>query len=305
MSPSPSVRAESPVRVILDCDTKNEIDDQVAIAYALGCPGIDVIGVISVQNILASGPNSVEIYQEEAERIVSLAGRSDVPCLRGARTPMEHIDDVVSSEGLDFLVAACEEAPLALLGTGPATDIAAFVLSAPEAVQERAQIIWAGGFPDVATWNEHKYGELNARADIAAWRRVFESAMNLTVLTGWPAVETVKLPWTQCVERFRELNSPVGDYLAELFTEYAAHGRPMDMDAQRAGDKVLWDIVNVARISVPEAVRLTERMLPYVGPSGVPDWDKTVRSAPFALEVDADAILEDLWTALGRLPVST
>src|SRR5579863_3383721 len=84
MSVSESVGVASPVRVILDCDTKNEVDDQLAIAYALGRAQLDVIGVISVQNTLASGPNSVEIYQEEAERIVALSGRVNVPCLRGA-----------------------------------------------------------------------------------------------------------------------------------------------------------------------------------------------------------------------------
>ncbi|HVB71903.1 MAG TPA: nucleoside hydrolase [Acidimicrobiales bacterium] len=302
MSTSASWVADAPVRVILDCDTKNEIDDQVAIAYALGCPRIDVVGVISVQNTLASGPDSVEIYQEEAERIVALSGREDVPCLRGASSPMEHIDDVVPSDGLEFLLAACEQGPIALLGTGPATDIAAFVQVAPRATQERVQIIWAGGFPDPESWNEHKFGELNARADIAAWRRVFQSAQNLTVLTGWPAVETVKLPWTRCVERFRELRSPLGNYLADLFTEYAAHGRPMDMDVQREGDKVLWDIVNVAAVSIPEAVTLTESVLSYVDPAGVPDWNRANRTAPFALEVDSEAILDDLWRALERLP---
>ena len=301
MPTSKSEGSVSRARVVLDCDTKNEIDDQVAIAYALGCPRIDVLGVISVQNTLASGPNSLELYQEEAERIVTLSGRADGPGLRGASRPMEHIDDVVSSDGLEFLLAACEEGPLALLGTGPATDIAAFVQVAPIAIQERVQIIWAGGFPDLETWNAHKFGELNARADIASWRRVFQSAMNLTVLTGWPAVETVKLPWTECVERFRALRSPLGDYLADLFTEYAAHGKPMDMDVQRMGEKVLWDIVNVARISIPDSVVLTELMLSYVDPAGVPDWDRASRSAPFALEVDSAAILEDLWLSLGSL----
>ena len=43
-------------RVILDCDTANEIDDQMAIAHALGSDSLDVLAVISVQNTVASGP---------------------------------------------------------------------------------------------------------------------------------------------------------------------------------------------------------------------------------------------------------
>ncbi len=298
---SKSEDVPAPVRVILDCDTKNEVDDQLAIAYALGRTRIEVVGVISVQNTLASGPDSLAIYHEEAELIVALSGRVDVPCLRGANRPMEHIDEVVTSDGLEFLIAACEEGPLTLLGTGPATDLAAFVQVAPKATQERVQIVWAGGFPDIETWNAHKFGELNARADIAAWRRVFRSAINLTVLTGWPAVETVKLPWRECVEKLRELDFPLGEYLADLIADYGATRHRMDMDVDRSGDKVLWDIVNVARISIPSAVKLTVKKLPYVDPAGVSDWNLAERSAPFALEVDAEAILEDFWSALRQL----
>lgn len=305
MSLSSSDDFATPVRVILDCDTKNEVDDQLAIAYALGRTKIEVVGVISVQNTLASGPNSLEIYQEEAERIVALSGSANVPCLRGAKRPMEHIDDVVKSDGVDFLVAESERGPLTILATGPATDIAAFIQVAPEATQERVQIVWAGGFPDLETWNAHKFGELNARADIAAWRQVFRSAINLTVLTGWPAVETVKLPWRECVEKLRALSFPLGNCLADLIDEYGATRHRMDMDVDRSGDKVLWDIVNVARISIPEAVKLTERELPYVDPAGVPDWDKANRTALFALEVDAKAILGDFWSAMRQLSMAT
>src|SRR6478672_5514877 len=95
-----------PHRVVLDCDTANAIDDQFAIAYALGSPALDVRGVISVQNTLIHGTGSVERYQEEAERVVRLCGKAgSVPCLRGVIGPMETREAPVPSEGLDFLIA--------------------------------------------------------------------------------------------------------------------------------------------------------------------------------------------------------
>jgi hypothetical protein len=47
-------------RVVLDCDTANEVDDQFAIAHALGVSGetFEVRGVISVHNTTAHGPGS-------------------------------------------------------------------------------------------------------------------------------------------------------------------------------------------------------------------------------------------------------
>ena len=75
----------APIRVVLDCDTANEIDDQFAIAYALGSPALDVRGVISVQNTLIHGAGSVERYQEEAERVVALCGKGTVCRVCAAR----------------------------------------------------------------------------------------------------------------------------------------------------------------------------------------------------------------------------
>ena len=72
-------------RVVLDCDTANEVDDQFAITHALGVSGetFEVRGVISVHNTTAHGPGSRDMYQAEAERVVALGG-SDVPCIPGA-----------------------------------------------------------------------------------------------------------------------------------------------------------------------------------------------------------------------------
>ena len=93
----------APHRVVLDCDTANEIDDQFAIAYALGSPALDVRGVISVHNTLIHGSGSVERYQEEAERVVALCGRGgSVPCLRGAIGPMETRETPVRSDRAGF-----------------------------------------------------------------------------------------------------------------------------------------------------------------------------------------------------------
>jgi inosine-uridine nucleoside N-ribohydrolase len=289
------------IRVILDCDTRNEIDDQLAISYALGVGNLDVLGVISVHDTVADGQTSVELYQAEAQHIVKLCGRPDVPCWRGASRPMETIDEAVESEGLDFLLAAASEGPLTLVATGPATDIAAFALLAPSDVAKNVSILWAGGFPDPGTWARHKFGELNARADIHAWRRTFQSARNLKVLPGWPAVATVAVRWREFAASLKTLNSELGNYLSDLTVEFCEAREAPDMDQVRP-EKVLWDIVNVAALSIPKMVRFVELDLPHLDAAGAPDWTRPVGSAPFAMEVDADAIIADFWTALHSLP---
>ena len=170
-----------PIRVVLDCDTANEVDDQFAIAHALGAPerALDVRGVVSVHNTTAHGPGSRDVYQEEAERVVALCG-SDVLCIPGAERPMESREDLVPSAGLEFLVEEARLGPLTVIATGPATDAASLFLAAPEAL-ENVRIIWLGGFGDEADYGNwaNRIGELNGRADVQAWRALFEGTVEL------------------------------------------------------------------------------------------------------------------------------
>ena len=297
------------MRVILDCDTANEIDDQMAIAHALGSESLDVLGIVSVQNTLASGPHSIDRYQEEAERVVELCGTAQtVRCLRGASHPMETMDEGVPSEGLDFIIEAAKSGPLTILATGPATNMASLALLAPELRQE-INIIWAGGFPDDETWQKKKYGELNARADIASWRRLFTSEGPLKVLPGWPGVEKLAVTPNPFIQRLRDLGSPISNYIADITYEWTSGRGVFDMDdvdisgaeLPSTRGKVLWDIANVAAVTVPDSVYFVEEALPYIDPAGVPNWNKPGRLAEVSKDLDAEAVLADFWQALERL----
>jgi len=297
------------LRVILDCDTANEIDDQMAIAHALGSDSLEVLAVVSVQNTVASGPHSIDRYQEEAERVVELCGASQtVQCLRGASHPMETMQDAVASEGLDFTIEAARQGPLTILATGPATNVASLGLLAPE-IRQEINIIWAGGFPDDATWQEKKYGELNARADIASWRQLFTSEGPLKVLPGWPGVEKLAVTPNPFIQRLRDIGSPISNYIADITFEWTSGRGVFDMDdvdisgaeLPSARGKVLWDIANVAAVTIPGSVHFVQEALPYVNPAGVPDWSKPGRIAEISRDLDADAVLADFWRALERL----
>lgn len=293
------------MRVVLDCDTKNEVDDQIAIAYALGCPDLEVLGVVSVQDTVASGPGSVDLYVAEARKVAALCGRPDLPCPAGARTPMETPTSPVPSEGLDFLAAQAREEPLTVLATGPVTDVASLALLHPD-VLDRVHVVWAGAFPDEETWTRYKLGELNARADIAAWRALYASDVRLTLLPGWPSIARVRVDWRDHVQRLRGLDGPATDYLAELVDEFCSRREARDMGPDSGGGatpyKVLWDVVNVAFLRDPSWVTLEERELPSIDPAGAPDWTRPSRRAQVCVDVDSEAVLADVWAALQRLP---
>lgn len=289
------------MRVILDCDTKNEIDDQFAIAYALGSPDLDVLGIVSVQNTVASGPASVDLYVEEAKRMAALCGRPEVPCLAGARSPMETPTAAVGSEGLDFIVEQANEGPLTLLATGPISDVAGLALEHPDAAAN-VHVVWAGAFPDQATWNRYRLGELNARADIAAWRALYASDIRLTVLPGWPNIARVAVDWREYGDTLKGLGRPATTYLGEILLDWCST-RAAEWGIDRMpSTKVLWDVVNVAMMRNPAWVTLETRELPTLDAAGAPDYWRPSREAALCTDLDADAILADLWGALESLP---
>lgn len=292
--------SEVPLRIVIDCDTANEIDDQFAIAYALGSPALDVRAVISVQNTLIHGSRSVDMYQEEAKRVVGLCGRyGDVPCLRGATTPMEDPRSPVTSEGLEFLIAEARRQPLTIVATGPITDIASLLLAAPD-VRENVRVVWLGGFGDEISYRRFRLGELNGRADIAAWRALLAQPVDLLMLPGWPGVVKLTVSYDAYAAELRAMQRPIADYLAEITLRWKTVWESLHRTT--GCEKVLWDVANIAAILNPACVTVTPLAYPTLDVAGAHDWEHPSRTVDVVTDLDPAWILADLRAALLRLP---
>ena len=285
-------------RVVLNCDTANEVDDQFAIAHALGLPegAFDVLGVVSVHNTTAHGSASRDMYQDEAERVVALCG-GGVPCIPGAERPMESRGEPVPSAGLEFLVEGARRGPLTVICTGPATDVASLLLAAPEA-RENLRVAWLGGFGDEGSYKRYRMGgELNGRADIAAWRTLLEEPVELLQVPGWPG------PAKLVVDKgyaggLRALGRPVADYLAEILvlwiSEYGG-----EADGER---KILWDIACVAAVADPDSVITGPLAVPTLDAAGAHDFSRRGRTVRALTDLDEEKVFAGMLGALRRHP---
>jgi purine nucleosidase len=288
-----------PTRVVLDCDTANEVDDQFAIAHALGAQEgtLDVRGVISVHNTTAHGPGSRDMYQEEAERVVALCG-SDVPCIPGAERPMESMENPAPSAGLELLVEQARIGPLTVIATGPATDVASLFLAAPES-WENVRVVWLGGFGDEATYSvwQNRMGELNGRADIAAYRTLLEEPVDLLHIPTWPAPAKILVDPASFGEELRALGRPIASYLAEILELWTSeYGQP-----ERR--KELWDLACVAAVADPESVTARAQAAPTLDAAGAHDFTQPGREVDVVSDLDERRILAGLMEALARHPV--
>src|SRR5688500_17698733 len=138
-----------PLRVIIDTDADNEIDDQYALALALGNPDrLKIEGLIAAHFGDAGGHKGIDRSIAEIHRVLEKANipRDKYPIQRGA-DPLTYADKPPASEGVDFIIqparTATPEDPIWLVLLGPATDAAAALLKDPT-IADRLVVFWHG-----------------------------------------------------------------------------------------------------------------------------------------------------------------
>ncbi len=70
-----------PIRIILDTDIGDDIDDAIALLFALGSPEFELLGVTTVYG-------DVETRARIARKVLAAAGRGDVPVVAGCERPL-------------------------------------------------------------------------------------------------------------------------------------------------------------------------------------------------------------------------
>ena len=136
---------EKQIRVIIDSDAKNEIDDQWAIALAILSPERFKIEGFVAAPYLTGGPEGVEKSAKEIELILDKAGmQGKWPVKRGSQ-PLQYPDTPNESEGVDFIIekamASTPDDPLWIVGLGAATNIASAYIKEPK-IADRVVVFW-------------------------------------------------------------------------------------------------------------------------------------------------------------------
>ncbi|TWU56403.1 ribonucleoside hydrolase RihC [Rubripirellula tenax] len=161
-------------RLILDCDTANEIDDLYAIVRMMKQDAFDVVGLTSSQWFHYLGdPKSVEASQKDNEDLMRVLGRSDVPMPQGSPEPLGKPwggDDAKDSVAAQFIIAQARATPadehLIVVCTGASTNLASAIKIAPEiAAKIKAYILGFQYDASTGVWNK---SEFNIRRDLNA-----------------------------------------------------------------------------------------------------------------------------------------
>lgn len=210
------MKSSKKIKLILNCDAGNEIDDQFAIYYALKSPEIDLLGVVSVQNNRKNGPKSAELYHQEAKKILRLAS-AKIPCLKGSCQPLDLAKNPEKSFGVKFIIEKIlrSKEKILVASTGPCTNIANALLLNPS-IARKAVFLWLGGFSNQEEAIRLHHREVNFWGDKQAADVFLDSEIRKIFVPAWGVADSLVLNGQHLEEKLRAKKTAVTDYLADL-----------------------------------------------------------------------------------------
>ncbi len=295
---SPSYRMErleppqKPVRMVLDTDAYNEVDDQFALAYALlSRERLDVEAVYAApfHNSRSTGPaDGMEKSYQEIQRLLALVDRKGMPqVFRGSRRYLDSGFGLERSEAaLDMIRRAQDRAAgrLYVVAIGAITNVANAILIDPDIIR-RIVVVWLGGHAH--HWPDTR--EFNLRQDPDAARVVFDSGVPLVQVPCLGAAShlVTTLPELRDYVRGR---GALGDSLYEIVADYA--------DTPFAWSKVLWDLSAVAYLVQPDWIPTDLVPSPVLTPQLTWQHDPSRHLIRVAYFVRRDLVYADLFRKL-------
>lgn len=297
------------IRVILDTDANNELDDQHAIAYMLFSRQVFEVEGITVNR--TSNGGTIDEHYLEAERIVKLCDLyPEINIFKGASANYNEIvgsineSDFDGSEAVNFIIDRAKEqsdGKLVLLPVGKLTNIALALKKDPSIIPN-VRVVWLGT-------NYPEPGEYNFVNDIPSLDPIIESGVEFEMVmvrygnpTGTDAVSvSVKEIQEKMTGKGPHISTPVigrhggefscfGDYSVELFTKF--RGNPES--------RPLFDMAAVAIVKNPSwADRVVIKAPKFVDEKWIEQPDNS-REIVIWENFNRDGIMQDFYKSMGH-----
>jgi purine nucleosidase len=304
----PTAQSTPRLRVLVDTDANNELDDQHALAYVLlNGRTFDVDG-ITVNATRGGGAIAEQVA--EARRVLTLCTLQDkVPLKAGANGSFSQIRPHLrepsfdGADAVNFIIERAHAAgsKLVLLPIGKLTNIALALVKDPS-IASKVRIVWLGSnYPDK--------GEYNQENDLDAVRYVLSVDVPFEIVTvrygKGTGTDAVRVTREEIAKRMPgkgpRAASPVtgrhggtfttfGDYSVNLFEHIKLDGA--------TPSRALFDMAAAAVIKNPGWARREEIPAPaLVGENYVPSTNNARRITLWT-HFDRDAILADFFATM-------
>ena len=239
------------IKIIIDTDIGDDVDDALAIALAIVSPEIELLGITTVYK-------NTNLRASLARDMLRVFGVADsVPVLPGFSQPIRyHVDDTViphqccdlktaplegkPADAVSFIINTVRDCPeTVIVAIGPMTNIAMAIKLAPDVMKNASIIAMGGAFTAV-------YPEYNIMCDPEAAHIMINSGADISMI-GLDV--TTKCVLTKEDERLiLNQTSDTGRYLARLSGIW--------IETSKAKKITLHDPLTVALIASPDILSL-------------------------------------------------
>jgi len=277
------------VKVILDTDTYNEIDDQFALVQMLFSQNrINTLSInaapFSMNDRSDNPEKGMELSYVEIFRLLEkIDFKKNNFVFKGSTKYVGFEKKSISSPAADNIIESAlrcsENDPLYVIAIGAITNVASAILKEPEIIN-RIVVVWLGG--NALYWPENN--EFNLKQDIGGAQVLFDSGVSL-VLVPCKGVTSHLISTVSEIEKYIEPHGQIGKFLAMRFKEYNNN--------HKGWSKEIWDMAAISWV-------LNEEWAPTnIAPSPIllndKSWAFNENRHPIKIvyEIKRDLILQD------------
>lgn len=287
-----------PVRIVLDTDTYNEVDDQFAVVHALLSPErikVEALHAAPFHNSRSTGPGdgmekSFEEIHRLLERLPAVGAAKKESVKRGSTQwlPSEGVpvESEATADLIERALASSPDDPLYVVAIGAITNVASALLLAPE-VRLRIVLVWLGGH--ALHWPDTR--EFNLRQDPAASKVVLDSGVPLVLFPCMGVVSHLHTTKPEMAEHVQGKGA-IGDYLFQTYSDYHTD--------HFAYSKQIWDLAPMGWLVNPEWAQMDVVSAPRLTDSVTWAFDESRHPISCARHVNRDGIFRDLFLKLDK-----
>lgn len=262
-----NIDPEDKISVVIDSDTFNEIDDQIAIAWAMLHPERinieaiyaapftnDMFGEGNSHTFVSSTVDGMKLSHDEIHNVFDKlpATLTRPPVFYGSTNYIKDINAPEKSEAALDLIhrARSSTGTLHVLAIATPSNVANALLLAPDIIN-KIHVIWLGG--NSYDWKDND--EFNLMQDLTASRILFDSGVALTHIPCFGVANCMASSVPEMQYYFSE-TSKIGNYFAEIAPRCPWIGF--------GSRKVIWDITTVGLVLDPTWYTLELKTAPLI-----------------------------------------
>lgn len=280
------------IRLIIDADTANEVDDAFAIAWALIEPKLKIEGISSAQwHTQERAPNdTVRASQKMNEDILTLMGKTDIPHPIGANFPLVNQLRPQPSDAAKFIIAKAHQSSgnekLTVAILGPATNVASAILL-DQSIIPKIKCCYLGTWyhPEENTWSKREFNTNNDPNALDVLLNTHGLEVEIMTATASKALVFSK----EDTDAHFKGKGGVRDYLVDRWESYDRFWKKADPEKLFW---TMWDVAILEAIAHPEMATKQEVLTPH---------DNLKRTISAYTAINSEMMTQNYWQTFNSL----